>query len=66
MSWTEITKDNVEALYTTSPARIVISNPDWIPYKCYMLRDVHPTLKTMAKHGGYYYIVLPEPKGGDQ
>ena len=65
MRWTEITQDNVDDLYATSPERIVIHNIEWYRHNVYMLRDVLPTLGTMAKTGGYYYIVLPELKGGD-
>ena len=60
MQWTEITQDNVDELYATSPERIVIYNIEWYQHNTYMLRDVLPTLWTMAKIGGYYYIELPE------
>ena len=62
MQWTEITQDNVDELYATSHERIVIYNIEWYQHNNSMLRDVLPTLGTMAKIGGYYYIVLPEPK----
>ena len=61
MQWTEITQDNVDELYATSPERIVIYNIEWHQHNTYMLRDdVLPTLRNMAKIGGYYYIELPE------
>lgn len=66
MQWTEITQDNVDELYATSPERIVIYNIEWYQHNTYMLRDVLPTLGTMARIGGYYYIVLPEPKINEQ
>ena len=58
--WTEITPDNVEELYE-SKERVCVA------FVCngevsYMCGQFGITLSTMAKHGGYYYYVLPELK----
>ena len=58
--WTEITPDNVEELYK-SKERVCVA------FICngevsYMCGQFGMTLSTMAKHGGYYYYVLPELK----
>ena len=58
--WTEITTDNVEELYE-SKERVCVA------FVCngevsYMCGQFGITLSTMAKHGGYYYYVLPELK----
>ena len=58
--WTEITPDNVEELYK-SKERVCVA------FICngevsYMCGQFGLTLSTMAKHGGYYYHVLPELK----
>lgn len=60
--WTEITPDNVEELYE-SKERVCVA------FVCngevsYMCGQFGITLSTMAKHGGYYYYVLPELKIG--
>ena len=57
--WTEITPDNVEELYD-KPIAVA-----WIyEGKTYysLAGDCTISLATMAKHGGYYYYVLPELK----
>lgn len=54
--WTEITPDNVEKLYD-KPIAVA-----WIyDGKTYysLAGDCTISLATMAKHGGYYYYVLP-------
>ena len=58
--WTEITPNNVEELYE-SKERVCVA------FVCngevsYMCGQFGLTLSTMAKHGGYYYYVLPELK----
>ena len=58
--WTEITPDNVEELYE-SKERVCVA------FVCngevsYMCGQFGITLSTIAKHGGYYYYVLPELK----
>ena len=62
MQWTEITQDNVEELYTIPSERIVVAH-EAFGFICYkMSYKWLPSLNTMAKHGGYYYIELPELK----
>ena len=58
--WTEITPDNVEELYKSKERLCVafICNRE----VSYMCGQFGITLSTMAKHGGYYYYVLPELK----
>ena len=58
--WTEITPDNVDELYNNKE-RVCVA------FECngtisYILGNFGMTLSTMAKHGGYYYYVLPELK----
>lgn len=58
--WTEITPNNVEELYGFKE-RVCVA------FVCngevsYMCGQFGITLSTMAKHGGYYYYVLPELK----
>ena len=59
MQWTEITDENMDAVYNMNPDRLAIAN-GFIGMRMY--RDCAPTISTMAKHGGYYYIELPELK----
>lgn len=59
MQWTEITDDNMDAVYNMDTDRLVIAH-DFIGMRMY--RDCAPTISTMAKRGGYYYIELPELK----
>ena len=58
--WTEITPDNVKELYKSKERMCVafICNGE----VSYMCGQFGLTLSTMAKHGGYYYHVLPELK----
>ena len=60
--WTEITPDNEEEVYNIPPERIVVSHVvnGLIYYSSY--GDMYCSIATMAKHGGYYYYVLPELK----
>lgn len=60
--WTEITPDNEEEVYDTPPERLVIANiiNRFVFYSSY--NDMSMSIATMAKHGGYYYYVLPELK----
>lgn len=58
--WTEITPDNVEELYESKERVCVafVCNGEVL----YICGQFGITLSTMAKHGGYYYFVLPELK----
>ena len=53
--WTEITPDNVDEINAD-----LIAVTDGTYYK--MANDWHASLSTLAKVGGYYYLVLPELK----
>lgn len=57
MGWTEITLENEEQLYKAAedPSLEIIIEQDGY-YS--LLRDISPTIHTMAKRGGYYYIAL--------
>ena len=57
--WTEITPDNVEELYD-KPIAVAWKYEDKTYYS--LAGDCMVSLATMAKHGGYYYYVLPELK----
>jgi hypothetical protein len=57
--WTEITPDNVEELYD-KPIAVAWKYEDKTYYS--LAGDCTISLATMAKHGGYYYYVLPELK----
>lgn len=65
MNWTEITKDNEAEVYHLPEERLVILNTNVEYNGIHMYGDIFPSICTMAKHGGYYYIVLPELKGGN-
>ena len=54
--WTEITPDNVDEIPDSN--RIIVT--DGQSYK--NLQEWYLGIGTMAKHGGYYYYVLPELK----
>lgn len=63
--WTEITQDNVDEIYDMYNKGI----PIHFAYKCldgdifYGSRDTFGcSFGTMAKYGGYYYMVLPKLK----
>lgn len=60
--WTEITPDNVDGLYNIPEDLLIVAFKlgDTIYYK--RNKDMKPTLKDIAKVGGYYYFVLPELK----
>ena len=60
--WTEITPDNEEEVYDTPPERLVIASiiNGLVFYSSY--NDMSMSIVTMAKHGGYWYYVLPELK----
>ena len=62
MQWTEITDENMDAVYNMNPDRLVIATKFSEKELYMMYRDWAPTISTMAKHGGYYYIELPELK----
>ena len=66
MNWIEITKDNEAEVYHLPEERLVILNTNVEYNGIHMYGDILPSICTMAKCGGYYYIVLPEPKGGGQ
>ena len=57
--WTEITPDNVEELYD-KPIAVAWKYEGKTYYS--LAGDCTISLATMAKHGGYYYYVLPELK----
>lgn len=63
MEWTEITQENCDTVYEldSQDYPIMIANrldDNYIAY--HDLHNVTPSIGTMAKHGGYYYIVLPK------
>lgn len=65
MEWTEITQDNCDEVYDMYYKGI----PIYFAYKCldgdifYGSKDTFGcSFGTMAKYGGYYYIVLPKLK----
>ena len=62
MQWAEITDENMDAVYNMDTNRLVIASKflGVVIYK--MNYDWAPTISTMAKRGGYYYIELPELK----
>ena len=61
--WTEITPDNEHELTDELSNRIIIGFKDCEGRMHTMtLLDCYMGVGTMAKHGGYYYYVLPELK----
>jgi hypothetical protein len=60
--WTEITPDNMSEVYNIQVNRLVIAWEQGGMTVCRMLQDISPTISTMAKIGGYYYMELPELK----
>lgn len=60
--WTEITPDNMSEVYNIQVNRLVIAWKQGGMTACRMLQDISPTISTMAKIGGYYYMELPELK----
>ena len=60
--WTEITQDNEEEVYNINPNRLAIAWVQGGMTICRMYQDVSPTISTMAKLRGYYYMELPELK----
>lgn len=65
MEWTEITQDNCDTIYELDsqdyPIMIAHKLDDtFVTYRD--LHNVNPSIGTMAKYGGYYYIVLPKLK----
>ena len=58
--WAEITPDNMEEVYNIQVNRLVIAWVQGGMTVCRMLQDISPTISTMAKIGGYYYMELPE------
>ena len=60
--WTEITPDNMSEVYNIQINRLVIAWKQGGMTVCRMLQDISPTISTMAKIGGYYYMELPELK----
>ena len=61
--WTEITPDNEHELIDEKMERTIIGTigNNGRMYTMTLL-DCHLGVGTMAKHGGYYYYVLPELK----
>ena len=65
MEWKEITEDNCDEVYELDsqdyPIMIAHKLDDnYITY--HDLHDCNPSIGTMAKFGGYYYIVLTKLK----
>jgi hypothetical protein len=60
MQWTEITEDNMDEVYNKDGNRLVIACKFLDDTMYRMNADMSPTISTMAKRGGYYYIELPE------
>ena len=60
--WTEITPDNMSEVYNIQVNRLVIAWEQGGMTICRMFQDISPTISTMAKIGGYYYMELPELK----
>ena len=60
--WTEITPDNMSEVYNIQVNRLVIAWEQGGMTVYRMLQDISPTISTMAKFGGYYYMELPELK----
>ena len=58
--WTEITQDNEEEVYNINPNRLAIAWVQGGMTICRLYQDVSPTISTMAKLRGYYYMELPE------
>lgn len=63
LQWKEITRNNCDTVYELDsqdyPIMIAYKLDDnYITY--HNLRDITPSIGTMAKVGGYYYIVLPK------
>lgn len=63
MEWTEITQDNCDTVYEldSQDYPIMIArkwNDTYITY--HNLHNCTASIRTMAKIGGYYYIVLPK------
>lgn len=62
MKWTEITNENMDEVYNIPPRRLVIARMFEGTMLTDMAMNAPPTISTMAKLGGYYYIELPELK----
>lgn len=65
MEWTEITENNCDEVYELDSQHCPIMiahklDDNWITY--HDLHNVNISIGTMAKFGGYYYIVLPKLK----
>ena len=63
MEWKEITQENCDTVYEldSQDYPIMIAHRLDDHYTTYHdLHNVTPSIGTMAKHGGYYYIVLPK------
>lgn len=65
MQWTEITQDNMDEVYDIPIDLLVIAFKIDTLTICRMYNDMSPTISTMAKMGGYYYIELPKLKIND-
>ena len=57
--WTEITPDNVDDIKKIDVGRLSFA---YQSPKGWVLYQIRMSLDFMAKHGGYYYYVLPELK----
>ena len=55
--WTEITPDNVDDIKKIDVGRLSFA---YQSPKGWVLYQIRMSLDFMAKHGGYYYYVLPE------
>ena len=63
MEWTKITQDNCDTIYEldSQDYPIMIArkwDDNYITY--HNLHNCTASIGTMAKYGGYYYIVLPK------
>ena len=63
LQWREITLENVDEVYAIPEERLVIAfRYDGHKAVYMMCSEMNATRNTMAKLGGYYYLVLPEMK----
>ena len=65
MEWIEITQENCDTVYELDSQNYPIMiahklDDNWITY--HNLHNCTASIGTMAKYGGYYYIVLPKLK----
>ena len=56
VKWREITEDNQDEVYNIPQERLMIYSKGFY----YKMWEVSPTISTMAKFGGYYYLEIPK------